>query len=53
MRNAQHRTWNIARELKNVEKEKRTLQDLEYGKKTEITENEKYTLYDMKYGEEN
>jgi hypothetical protein len=34
------RTWNMARNPKNVENEKCTLQDLEYGKKTlKIMEN--------------
>ena len=31
-------TWNIARNNKNVENEKGTLQELEYGKKTEKRE---------------
>ena len=38
MRNGHSRTWNMAKKknpLKNVENEKCTLQDLEYGKKNE------------------
>ena len=35
MRKAHYRTWNVARNLKNYENETHTLQDLEYGKKTE------------------
>ena len=43
----------MTKSLKNVKNEKYTLQDLEYGEKTEKkTENEKYTLQDVKYGEE-
>jgi hypothetical protein len=33
MRNAQGRTWNMARILKNVENETQTLYDMEYGEK--------------------
>ena len=33
MRNAQFRTWNMARKLKYVKNEKRTLQDQKYGEK--------------------
>ena len=33
MRNTHSRTWNMARELKKVEYEKRTLSVLEFGKK--------------------
>ena len=36
--------------LKNVEYDKCTLQDLEYGKKTENVENEKDSLQDLEYG---
>ena len=35
MRNAYRRTWNMARKLKNLKNENCTLQDLEYGEKTE------------------
>ena len=35
MRNAQCRTWNMARKLKITENEKNTLQDVKYGEKTE------------------
>ena len=35
MRNAHCRTWNMARKLKIKENENYTLQDVEYGKKTE------------------
>ena len=42
MRNGHSRTWNMAKKkkkpLKNVENEKCTLQDLEYGKKNEKRE---------------
>ena len=40
----------MARTVINEEKEKKTLQDLEYGKKTENYGNEKNTLLDVKYG---
>ena len=33
MRNAQCRTWKMARKLKNVENETQTLYDLEYSEK--------------------
>ena len=33
MRNAHCRLWNMARKLKNVENEKRTMQDMEHGEK--------------------
>ena len=33
MTNAHCKTWNMARKLKNLENEKGTLQDLEYGEK--------------------
>jgi hypothetical protein len=35
MRNSHGRTWIMARKQKNVENEKQTLYDLEYGEKTE------------------
>ena len=35
MRNAQCRTWNMARNTENVKNEKCTLQDLEFGEKSE------------------
>ena len=34
MRNANCRTWNMARNLTNVENETHTLSELEYGDKT-------------------
>ena len=37
MRNAHCRAWNMVRKLKDMEKEKLTVQDLEYGEKTEKT----------------
>ena len=43
----------MTKSQKNVENEKCTLQDMEYGKKIQNKKNEKYTLQDMKYGEEN
>jgi hypothetical protein len=36
MRNAYSRTWNLARNLKNVKNETHTLEELEYGENTEI-----------------
>ena len=51
MRNAHSLTWNMAKTLKNMENEKCTLQDPEYGKKMKKLENVKCTLYDLKYGE--
>ena len=36
MRNAHCRSWNMARNLKNVENETQKLFYLDYGKKTEI-----------------
>ena len=42
----------MARKLKNVENEKQTLFDLEYGEKhSKKVENEKCTLYVLEYGE--
>ena len=38
MRNADSRTWIMARKLKNVKNEAQTLYDLEYGKNTEKRE---------------
>ena len=35
MRNAHCMIWNIAKKLKNVKNETKTLFDLEYGEKTE------------------
>ena len=35
MRNKKCMTWNMARKVKNEENEKCSLQDLEYGEKTE------------------
>ena len=43
----------MTKSVKDVKNEKCTLQDLEYGEKTENVENEKHTLQDVKYGEEN
>ena len=52
-RNIPCRTWNMARKLKIMEKEKHPLDEL---KNDEITEknvkNEKCTLQDLEYGEE-
>ncbi|SFW06711.1 Uncharacterised protein [Chlamydia abortus] len=51
-RNVHCRTWNMARKLKIMEKEKHPLDEL---KNDEITEknvkNEKCTLSDLEYGE--
>ena len=38
MRNADCRTWIMARKLNNVENEAQTLYDLEYGQNTEKRE---------------
>ena len=35
MRNVYHRTWIMARKLKNEKNETNTLSDLEYGQKTD------------------
>ena len=35
MRNVHCRTWNMARNLKNVENETQTLSDLEYDEKND------------------
>ena len=35
MKNTHCRTWFVSRKLTNVEKEKQTLYDLEYGKETD------------------
>ena len=43
-------TWNIQEILKNVEKEKCSLWDLEYDEKTETHGNEKWALLDLGYG---
>ena len=58
MRHKHGLTWNMARNtqkgenekcmfLKNVENEKYTLQDLEYGEETENVETETQTLQDL------
>ena len=50
MRNAYCSSWIMAKKkknLKNVENEKCTLQDMEYGKKTENLKNQKSTLQDQ------
>ena len=36
--------------VKDAKNEKHTLQDLDYGQKTETLENETETLYDLEYG---
>ena len=43
----------MVKKMNKVENEKPTLQDLEYGEKTENHGNEKYTIQDVKYGEGN
>ena len=35
MRNTHYRTWNMARNSKNVKNKKYTLKDLDYGENTE------------------
>ena len=40
----------MARNSENVKNEKYTLQDLDYGKKTEKPGKEKHTVQDVKYG---
>ena len=50
MRNAQGRTWSMARKLKNVESETQTLQELEYDEKLQKNvENKKCTLKHLEY----
>ena len=44
---------NMSRTVTNEENETQTMQDLDYGEKTENHGNEKHTLQDVKYGEEN
>ena len=41
----------MARKHKNMENEKCTLQELDYGEKTENHENDIHTPQDMEYGE--
>ena len=51
MRYTNCRTWKKARNCKKkVQNEKCTLQDLEYGEKSEIVEKEKCTLQDLQNG---
>ena len=50
MRNARCRTWNMARKLKIMEKEKHTLDDLKMTKSLKNVKNEKCTLQDLEYG---
>ena len=40
----------ISRTVTNEENETQTMQDLDYGEKTENHGNEKHTLQDVKYG---
>ena len=44
MRNSHCRTWNMARKLKKVEKETKTLYDLNMARNTEIGGNQNCTL---------
>ena len=41
---------NISRTVTNEENDTQTMQDLDYGEKTEYHGNEKHTLQDVKYG---
>ena len=40
----------ISRTVTNEENDTQTVQDLDYGEKTEYLGNEKHTLQDVKYG---
>ena len=40
----------ISRTVTNEENDTQTMQDLDYGEKTEYHGNEKHTLQDVKYG---
>jgi hypothetical protein len=44
MKNKHCRTWKMARIMKNVENEKHTLYDLEYGKTMKNVKNDRNTL---------
>ena len=50
-RNAHCRTWNMARKLKIMEKEKFPLDDLKLTKSLTNLKNEKCTLKHLEYGE--
>ena len=50
MRNAHCRNWRMDRNLKIMEKEKHTFQDVKYGGKHKNVKNEKYTLQNLEYG---
>ena len=49
-RNVHCRTWNMARKLKIMQKEKHPL-DLKNDETTENVKNDKCTLQDLEYGE--
>ena len=49
--NVRSRTWNMARKLKIMEKEKHPLDHLKNDEITANRENEKCTLQDLEYGE--
>ena len=51
MRKTQCWIGSMARKLKKVESEKHTLQELEYGEKTDQKEKQKKTLQDLEYGQ--
>ena len=52
-RNAHCRTWNMARKLKIMEKEKFPPDDLKLTKSLTNLKNEKCTLKHLEYGEKN
>ena len=51
MRNAQCRIWSMARKQKNVENEKHTVQEQEYGENTDKKGKQKLTLQVPVYGQ--
>ena len=50
-RNVHCRTWNMARKLKIMEKEKLPLDDLKMTKSLKNVKNGKWALQDLEYGE--
>ena len=49
-RNVHCRTWNMARNLKIMQNEKRPIDDFENDEITKNVKNEKCTLKDLEYG---
>ena len=50
MRNAQCRTWNMARKLKITENEKYAIDNMKNNEITKNLKNENCTLQDLEYG---